>query len=62
MTGNRRSDRALAGPPGNRAGDACVAKDDWAPVQGTKTRTLGGLPVRAPGCPGDCLPGVANTS
>ena len=43
MTGNRRSDRALAEPPGNRAGDACVAKDDRVPARQDKE---GAIPDR----------------
>jgi hypothetical protein len=36
MTGNRRSNRVMSELPGNRAGNACVAKDNGVPAQGTK--------------------------
>jgi hypothetical protein len=36
MIENRRSDRAMPELPGNRAGNACVAKDDGVPARGTK--------------------------
>ena len=59
MSGNRRSDRARPGLPGNRAGNACVAKDNDVPVRQTKGQTRARLPVREPGCRGDWLPIVA---
>jgi hypothetical protein len=61
MTGNRRSDRAMPELPDNRAGNACVAKDNGVPAQRTKGQIRTWLPVRAPGCRGDWLPIVAQS-
>jgi hypothetical protein len=49
MIGARRYDRTMPELPGNRAGNACVAKGSGVPAQRTKGQIRAWLTVRAPG-------------
>ena len=62
MTGNRRSNRALAESPGDRDENACVAKDDGVPARGTEGQIRAWLSVRASDCRATASLALAKTS